>query len=71
MLPPRDDPGFEEAAARALLEAKVAGETGSAESATGFYWGDHTLRPTVSRLLASARLAGDDALVQAAEQFLR
>jgi hypothetical protein len=36
-LPARDDPGYDEAAAEALLEAARAGDTGSAESATGYY----------------------------------
>jgi hypothetical protein len=34
-LPPRDDPGFDAAAARALLEAARDGVTGDAEQATG------------------------------------
>ena len=36
-LPSRDDPGFDAAAAAALLEAARAGETSSAERATGYY----------------------------------
>src|SRR5207245_6232669 len=43
-LPPRDDPGFDAAAAEALLEAARAGETASAEQATGYYWGGPKLR---------------------------
>ena len=39
-LPPRDDPAFNMAAARALLEAAREGETASAEEATGYYWGE-------------------------------
>ena len=35
-LPTRDDPGYDGAAADALLEAARAGETESAESATGY-----------------------------------
>ena len=34
-LPARDDPGYDAAAADALLEASRAGETESAEAATG------------------------------------
>src|SRR6266850_6152795 len=36
-LPERDDPAFERAAARALLEAARVNETQLAERATGFY----------------------------------
>ena len=43
-LPARTDPGFDEAAAEALLEAARDGDTGSAESATGYYWGEKRLR---------------------------
>lgn len=70
-LPPRDDPGFDEAAARALLTAAAEGDTGSAEAATGYYWGERKLRPFVERMLADARAAHDEPLVRAAERFLR
>ena len=70
-LPPRDDPGYDAAAAAALLEAARAGETASAEDATGYYWGEQRLHPHVRRLLARAESAGDDRLVQLAERFLR
>lgn len=70
-LPPRDDPRFDEAAARALLEAAREGDTGSAETATGYYWGEQVLRPHVARLLESARRERDERLVQLAERFLR
>lgn len=71
LLPPREDPSFEAAAARALLEAARAGETGAAEEATGIYWGDKRLRPHVEVILAEARKNGDDRLEQLAERFLR
>ena len=70
-LPPRDDPGFDAAAAEALLEAARTGDTGSAEMATGYYWGEPALRPHVERILARARLENDDRLEQLAERFLR
>jgi hypothetical protein len=70
-LPPRDDPQFDAAAAEALLEAARAGETESAEAATGYYWGEPKLREQVQRILTRARKAGDDRLVQLAERFLR
>ena len=70
-LPDRDDPGFDAAAARALLEGARAGETASAEEATGYYWGEPRLQPHVRRILLEARKAGDDRLEQLAERFLR
>ena len=69
-LPPRDDPGFDAAAADALLEAARAGETASAEQATGYYWGAPKLRPHVERILERARAAGDERLEQLARRFL-
>jgi len=70
-LPARDDPEFDAAAASALLEAARAGETESAEAATGYYWGEPKLRDHVKRILARARKDGDDRLEQLAERFLR
>ena len=70
-LPRRDDPNFDAAAARALLEAAAEGDTGSAEAATGYYWGDDRLRPHVARILDAARKEGNDDLVRAAERYLR
>jgi hypothetical protein len=69
-LPPRDDPGFDAAAAAALLEAARDGDTGAAEQATGYYWGETKLRPHVERILAKARTGGDERLTQLAERFL-
>jgi len=70
-LPPRDDPRFDEAAAAALLEAARAGETASAEEATGYYWGEPRLHAPVRALLLRARASGDERLAQLAERFLR
>ena len=70
-LPARDDPGFDAAAAAALLEAARDGETESAELATGYYWGEPRLREHVTRILARARKAGDERLIQLAERWLR
>lgn len=69
-LPPRDDPGFDAAAAEALLEAARAGQTGSAEAATGYYWGEVRLAPHVRAILARAREAGDERLAELCERFL-
>ena len=69
-LPPRDDPSFDAAAAAALLEAARDGDTGAAEQATGYYWGERRLRPHVERILERARVEGDERLAQLAERFL-
>lgn len=70
-LPPRDDPAFDRAAARALLEAARVGETQLAERATGYYWGEPVLRSYVTEMLAEAERAKDDRLEQVARRFLR
>ena len=70
-LPPRDDPSYDEAAAEALLEAARGGDTGSAESATGYYWGEKRLRPFVERILSRAEDEGDERLAQLATRLLR
>jgi len=69
-LPSRDDPDYDRAAARALLEAARIGETQLAERATGYYWGEPALRPYVEVVLAEAEQAGDDRLEQVARRFL-
>lgn len=70
-LPPRTDPDFDRAAAEALLEGARAGDTGSAEMATGYYWGEQKLRPFVERIRVRAEADGDERLAQLAERFLR
>jgi len=70
-LPERDDPDFDRAAARALLEAARVGETQLAERATGYYWGEPRLRSYVETMLAEAERAGDERLETVARRFLR
>ena len=70
-LPPREDPGYDSAAAAALLEAAREGDTANAERATGYYWGEPRLRPHVERILASARAEQDERLEQLARRWLR
>jgi len=70
-LPPRDDPGFDAAAAQALLEAAREGVTGDAEQATGYYWGEARLKPHVEQALVLAEKAGDERLIELAKRFLR
>jgi hypothetical protein len=70
-LPSRDDPGFDAAAAKALLEAARDGVTGDAEQATGYYWGDSALRVHVEALRRQAERDGDERLEQLASRFLK
>ncbi len=70
-LPKRDDPGYDEAAAWALIEGANVGDSHSAELATGYRWGEPTLRPHVERILARAREEQNDRLQHLAERFLR
>ena len=69
-LPERDDPDYDRAAARALLEAARVNETQLAERATGYYWGEPTLRAYVEEMRAEAERAQDDRLEQVARRFL-
>ena len=71
VLPKRDDPGYDEAAAWALLEGANVGDSHSAQLATGYQWGEPKLRPHVARILAQARAQGNERLEQLAERFLR
>lgn len=70
-LPDRDDPGFDKAAAEAMLEAAREGDTGSAEMATGYYWGEEKLKPYVRDMLSHLRQENDERMTQLAERFLR
>jgi hypothetical protein len=70
-LPEKDDPDFDRAAARALLEAARVNETQLAERATGYYWGEPRLRPFVELILAEAEDTGDDRLELLARRYLR
>ena len=73
-LPPRDDPSFDAEAARALIEAAHAADTGSAESATGYRWGEPRLQPHVRRILRRAEAVPEDEqdrrLIRVARRFL-
>ena len=71
VLPKRDDPGYDEAAAWALIEGADVGDSHSAQLATGYEWGDPKLRPHVERILVQAIEQRNDRLQQLAERFLR
>ena len=70
VLPRRDDPDYDAAAAAALLEGADAGDSYGAERATGYRWGEPKLRPEVERILRQARTEKNERLVQLAERFL-
>ena len=70
-LPTRDDPDFDRAAARALLEAARVNETQLAERATGYYWGEPKLRAYAEEIRAAAEQSGDDRMEQLARRFQR
>jgi hypothetical protein len=70
-LPNRDDPDFDRAATRVLLEAARQGETASAEEAIGYRWGEPRLAAHVGHIMAAAEAEGDERLVQLARRFLK
>jgi hypothetical protein len=70
-LPPRGAPGYDHAAAWALLEGANRGDSMGAEAATGYRWGEPSLRIHVEQILAHARSTGNDRLEQLAERFLK
>jgi len=70
-LPDRNDPEYDRAAARALLDAARVNETQLAERATGYYWGEPRLKPFIEELRAEAERLNDDRMEQLARRFLR
>lgn len=73
-LPPRDDPGFDRAAARALLHAARDAKTESAEIATGYRWGDRHLDDHVRSILEEAESVPEEEqdrrLIRVARRYL-
>lgn len=74
-LPHPDEPGYNAAAALALLEAARDGETHEAEVATGYRWGEPSLHPHIRKLLdrelARPLAEQDTRYIQLARRFLR
>ena len=70
-LPERDDPGYDAAAAWALIEGWNQGDPGSAERATGYKWGEPKLREHIKQILADAQERDDERLESLANRFLR
>ena len=74
-LPEPGDPGYEAAAALAMLEGARSGHTREAEEATGYRWGDRALVDHVERLVDQemTRPADerDQRLIQVGRRYLR
>ena len=70
-LPDRDSPYYPEAAAWALIQGADAGDSRSAERATGFRWGDPALVAQVEEILERAQTEGEERVQQLARRFLR
>ena len=71
VLPPRASPRFAAAVARALLEGAHMGNTRSAETATGYEWGDPDLRPHILELIRDAEELGDERMARLGRRYLR
>jgi hypothetical protein len=70
-LPEPDDPGYDAAAAWALIEGWNRGDPHSAECASGYKWGEPKLRKHVERILQEALERDDERLESLARRFLR
>jgi len=74
-LPAINDPGYDAAAALAMIEAARDGYTASAETATGYRWGDPQLVPHVRKLLHKEEEKGeaeqDRRFIQVAKRYRR
>ncbi len=70
-LPDPESPYFSEAAAWALIQGADAGDSRSAEDATGYRWGDPLLVAEVREILERAENEGQDRVAQLARRFLR
>lgn len=70
-LPPADSDYYPEASAWALIQGADAGDTRSAEDATGYRWGDPTLVPHVEAILKQAQEQENRRVAQLARRYLR
>jgi len=70
-LPEPGSPYYDEAAAWALIEGADAGDSRSAELATGYAWGERRLVPHMRAILERARSEGQDRIATLARRFLR
>ncbi len=70
-LPERDSPYYDEAAAWALIQGADAGNTRSAELATGYRWGEPRLKDHVEGILERAAEEDNLRVEQLARRYLR
>ena len=70
-LPDPDSDYYDEAAAWALIQGADAGDSRSAELATGYRWGEPHLVPLVEQILVEAETNGQDRVAQLARRFIR
>jgi hypothetical protein len=70
-LPERGSEYFDEAAAWALIQGADAGDSRSAERATGYRWGEPGLVPHIERILRRAEDEDQDRVAQLARRYLR
>jgi hypothetical protein len=70
-LPDPDSEYYDEAAAWALIQGADAGDSRSAELATGYRWGEPHLLPLVEGILAEAEVGQQDRVAQLARRFIR
>lgn len=70
-LPDPDSEYYDEAAAWALIQGADAGDTRSAELATGYRWGEKRLVPHVEAILEQATREDQLRVAQLARRYLR
>lgn len=70
-LPDPDSEYYDEAAAWALIQGADAGDSRSAEEATGYRWGEPRLVPEMEKILARAEEEEQARVAQLARRFLR
>lgn len=70
-LPEPDSDFYPEASAWALIQGADAGDTRSAETASGYRWGDPLLVPHIERILERAREEDQRRVAQLARRYLR
>jgi len=70
-LPDPDSEYYDEAAAWALIQGADAGDTRSAELATGYRWGEKRLVPHIRAILERAGEEDRPRVAQLARRFLR
>lgn len=70
-LPEPDSPYYDEAAAWALIQGADAGDSRSAERATGYRWGEARLVSHVRAILERGRTEDNLRLTQLARRYLR